>query len=265
MGIFYSDTRPGPGVDPNAPRKKGIFLYLELLGRKFFPLIKANFMYCIVSIPFFLITLLFLAPMFSDLVFGSGLEAKLKIMTDLLIASLIFNFYGSGPAAAAYSYITRSFTREQPVWIVSDGFDKFKENFKQSMMLVVLDVVILFLMSVAIRFYASQSGMFFSIAYIFVLMIFFIYTISHIFIYQIMVTYECTFKDLIKNSVIFAMAKLPMCVLLFVITGVLCFLLFGSFGFLSILLYMTIGMSFIKYPLEFYGARVIEKNIEKTK
>ncbi len=55
----------------------------------------------------------------------------------------VFTFWGSGPATAAYSYITRCFTRGEHTWVLSDGADKFKENFKQSMVVVLIDAVLL--------------------------------------------------------------------------------------------------------------------------
>ena len=36
MGLFFGGyDKAGPGVDPNAPKKKGFFLYMELVTRKF--------------------------------------------------------------------------------------------------------------------------------------------------------------------------------------------------------------------------------------
>ena len=41
---------------------------------------------------------------------------------------------------------------------MSDGWDKFKENFKQSMIIVLFDAVYLLLASVALRFYYMKIG-----------------------------------------------------------------------------------------------------------
>ena len=87
---------------------------------------------------------------------------------------------------------------------------------------------------------------------------------SHIFMYQIMVTYECKFMDIIKNAIILTFAKLPMCILLSVIGVVLCALIYSYLGFFGIVVYALIGMSFTRFPLEFYAARVIDKNIALT-
>ena len=50
---FFNYSKPGPGIDKNAPKKKGVALYLELFFRKFWELIRINVLYFIFSIPAF--------------------------------------------------------------------------------------------------------------------------------------------------------------------------------------------------------------------
>ena len=49
MGFFNFD-KPGLGVNPDAPKKKGVFLYFELLFRRFGSIIKTNMLYFIISL-----------------------------------------------------------------------------------------------------------------------------------------------------------------------------------------------------------------------
>ena len=95
-----------------------------------------------------------------------------------------------------------------------------------------------------------------------------IFIFMHYYIYQIMVTYECKFKDLLKYSLIFAIAKLPMTLLLTVICGGILIggavLLYGN-PFMYALIFSIIGLTLTRYPIEFYAARVIEKNIKAEK
>ncbi len=267
MGLFYNFTKPGPGVEPDEPKKEGIALFVQVIGRKFFKIIESNMMYFLVSIPFFAICLFFLAPQVTYFVFGNTIEKSeylLKITMDLIFAGVLFNCCGSGPAAAAYAYIVRSFTRGQHVWIISDGFDKFKENYKKSLLLVALDCVVITLTVIALRFYKIQGGEISRILYILILVLFALYIMAHIFMYQIIVTYECGFITMIKSSFIFTLMKLPMCLLLMTVTTLITAFMFGSLGVVSIFVYGILGMMLTKFPLEFYAARVIDKNIEKT-
>lgn len=53
MGLFRPNyLKPGPGVDPNAPRKKGYARFLELLGRDFPSYFKAGLLALLGAVPF---------------------------------------------------------------------------------------------------------------------------------------------------------------------------------------------------------------------
>ncbi len=268
MGLFYNYEKPGPGIDKNAPKKKGLALFFSVFFRKFFPLIKANILYFLVSLPFLAVLFFWIAPQFVDLFFDGnmeGVDPSLHNMFNMVFCGLLFNSFGSGPAAASYSYVVRSFLREEPIWLVSDGFDKFKENFKQSMALVVIDCVILFVVGVALRYYFTRGSALAVMIFAVLMIAYLIYAMAHRFMYQIMVTYECKLIDVIRNGLIMTMAKLPICLLLMVITGAICIAIFGLLGLVAVVIYATVGMSLTRFPLELYAAEVIEKNIEKTK
>ena len=284
MGIFSYNMKEGPGVSKDERKKKGVFLYIDIVFRKFLKLIQANMMYLILSIPYLIIAFALFAPMVMN-AFGMNLAMEgmgdysademtsvAEVFFRTAIALFLFNYFGSGPAAAAYAYATRCYTRGEHTWLISDAKDKIKENFKQSILLLILDLIVIILAMNAAGFYSAlmstaTGGMAtaFQLARYVTLMATFIYMVMHIYIYQIMVTYECKFIDLLKNSAIMALAKLPMTIVLTVITA---FVFFLSVRFIAIynpfafaLVYGVLGMTFMRYPLEFYAARVIEKNI----
>lgn len=274
MGLFNSYLKEGPGVSKNAPKKKGIFLFFEVLYRKFFKLVKANVIYVLESIPFLAIGIFAVAPFVAN---ALGMKAAVEAGTNhgdlfllyISITCALLNIFGSGPASAAYAYVTRCFTRSYHVWVWSDGWNNIKENFKQSMIMVILDVAVLIIAVYSIYFYGTFAvsvmpggqTMFILFRYILSVMLC-LYMLMHIFIYQIMVTYECSFRELLKNSFIMMMAKLPMCLLLAAVTGIIFVLMFIYIGNAGIFVYILIGLSLTRFPLEFYAARVIEKNIK---
>lgn len=51
MGLFFNYDKPCPGVDKNAPKHWGIFLYFELLWRNFGKMNLSNLLYFAVSMP----------------------------------------------------------------------------------------------------------------------------------------------------------------------------------------------------------------------
>lgn len=293
MGLFGGGyMKEGPGIDKNAPKKKGLFLYIDVVFRKFTNLMGAGFLYFVISLPFLVITYVILSAfIMNGLGIISAIEQTAASVSEdaasvneasqilyfsmrAMITIIVFNFFGSGPVSASYAYITRCYTRGEPVWMISDGWDKFKENLKQSLLLIILDIVVIVLGSNAIAFYtalagastgASATALIF--AKYFTTVVLLLYMMMHIYIYQIMVTYECGFVDLIKSSLMLTIAKLPMSLLLIAITGVLSVLLTGALPnpLAGILIYAVIGHIFLRYPLEFYATRVIEKNIKSVK
>ncbi len=266
MGIFNRYLKEGPGIEKDAPRKKGVFLFAELVGRKFFLMLKANALYSLVSIPFFAVALFFLAPLIRTVVVPQGIinDAWTQVMMDIFFSGFLFTFFGSGPASASYAFVTRSFTRSEHVWIASDGFDVFKENLKFAILLVIIDIAVVYLAMNAIYFYGMNTDAFSVFLRFFIIVVFALFAISHTFMYQIMVTYECKFFDIIKYALVMTLAKLPVCILLSVMAGIVWFIMWYFLGIVGVILYLVIGLIFAKYPLEFYAARVIEKNIAKT-
>lgn len=278
MGMFGGGySKPGPGVDKNAPQKKGIFLFFEILTRKIWKLIQTNALYFAVSLPIIIIYY-FLAPVSSDFVtrlmpdvlpegvneaqFISGMQMGFRSM----FAVGIFALWGSGPATAAYTYITRCFVREQHAWIASDFFAKFKENFKQGIVIAIVDVIVYFMAYIAITFYffnfkETDSSVWLVICYLLCLAMM-IYTFMHYYIYQVMITFECSMKQLYRNALILAFAKLPMNLLLTVSALVLLFALFLVLSpMVSIAASIAIWVSLMLFPIVFYTSRAIQKNL----
>ncbi len=298
MGLFNGYLKEGPGIDKNAKKKRGIFLYIDILFRKFFKLIKANCLYILFSIPFMAVVFLFTAPHIMSCIgitydslyelaqsaVKSGAETVNEAQEILRIAGtyqlilttfftiMIFNFFGAGPVSAAYAYATRCFTRGEHTWLMSDGKDQFKENFKNSILMFIVNILLLYVLFTAFYFYGNISGEG-SIGYLaifarpFTLMLVFVLAMVNMFAYQIMVTYECKFRDLIKNSLMISIAKLPMCVLLAGIAISIIALIAYNIpdAIVSLLVYMLIGLMFTRFSIEFYAARVLEKNMRALK
>ncbi len=194
-------------------------------------------------------------------------RASISLLLETLFAVGVFTMWGSGPASAAYAYINRCFTRGDHTWIVSDGKDKFKENFKQGMFVVIIDAVILLLGINAICFYYSfyvQTSQFIWLLLIYIMiLVFAIYTMMHPYLYQIMVTFECKIGALYKNALLITLAKLPLNLIL---TAICAAITLGIFfivedPIISMLTAIIFGLCFTAYPRDFYAARVIEKSI----
>ena len=278
MGLFSFNTAPGKGIDKDAPKKKGIFRYLEILLRKFGKLWKVNMMYFLLSLPLLAIFTV-ISPVTEGFIKTFGLVsdmetvAQLGLLLKVFMATSLLVLLGSGPQSAGYAFITRCFTREEHAWIFSDFKDKFIENFRQGIFVSIFDIAIFLLIVNGLTFYYPlylQSG---NIALLlasgFMILVSLILIFAHFYIYQLMVTFKQTLGQLYRNAIILALANLPMNVLFLLISVLVTFI---SFYFLSsifsLVVFFIIGYSLLRFPIEYYSARVIEKkilpNIEKN-
>lgn len=277
MGLFGPNyTKPGPGVDKDAPKKKGIFLYFELFFRKFWKLVQANMLYFLCSIPMILLvyflTPFLVSPLMGNLPTGE-LDAESIEMIHLALSVFftvtIVSFFGSGPASAAFAYILRCFTREEHSWIFSDFRGKFKENFKQGMIVSVVDVIFLVVIYTAISIYMTMAanntynmGNVWTILQTILWIGLVIYVFMHFYIYQLMVTFESSMKQLYKNAVIFALAFLPMNVFMAALFIVLNYLLFSVLTApFALVVSFLLWFGIVRFPIEFYAARTIQRKV----
>lgn len=236
FGLFdYS--KPGRGISQDQAEFKGFKGFFTILKTKLWKLIAINFIYMLFCIPLFILFYFgsqFIVaggtppfpgtateePFFaawnsinasSGFLLGSGV-----FMVDFVRRLIIGLFMlavpvlAIGPLQAGYSHMLQSFVRQKPVFIGSDLFSKAKANFKQSMIVSIIDIILIAIVSIDLRIYfesfsSGKGGLFVTIAsYVMVLAIV-IYFIMHMYIYPLMVTFRMTLKQLFKNSFYLAM------------------------------------------------------------
>jgi len=214
MGFFsHHYDKPGPGVDPDAPKKRSFFRFFEILSRKFWKIGQVNLIYSIVLIPIFLILMTASTTVVGNLAGVFGMSDEESMSAALLVGGLIFTnlfiaAWGAGPVTAGISYIMRNYSREEHAWVWTDFKDEAKSNFKQATIVLVIDLIMIFVFNAALNFYSGAEGSLGILKYV-VWAIILVYTLMHFYIYPIMITFDLPLKDIYKNSLIFAMGKLP--------------------------------------------------------
>ncbi len=217
--------KPGKGLpeerDPNQSR---LSIFFEILGEKFWDLIKLNLLYVLFSIPAFIVTCIVMGfPSTASLnpMLEAGILAEDAVYSNYwslnILFAICFNaLWGLGPSTAGLTYALRNIGREEHVWLFSDFWQKIKENFKQSFCLWVLDLVLFFLIIFAYNFYGNMAGV---TSYLRYILIFFVlvYTLLHLFVYQLMITFKLPLKAIMRNALILSLAKAPKSVLLLII------------------------------------------------
>ena len=106
MGLFHQNfDKPGPGISPNAPRKKGAARYFEVLARDFSTFWMAGLLAMISSLPFalglwFAVTTHSLIPMLLAGILGGMLAGALS--AGVLLAIMMANAGGAWDNAKKY-------------------------------------------------------------------------------------------------------------------------------------------------------------------
>ncbi len=218
--FFNNYSKPGKGVnkrDADQPRSQ---IFMEVMPRKLWDLFKLNFLYLLIAIPFFVVTMVIVGVISSPIIDGlaTQVEAVSLVYMDLFLRIIIAFWFtiilGQGPITAGYTYILREHGREHPCWLISDFFERCKSNFKQGILLWIIDLIFLYLFTVAIRFY-GQSGII--ILQFIMILIAVVYAMMHIYVYHMMVTYELPLKSILRNSVLIALAKAPVSLLILIL------------------------------------------------
>ena len=261
MGLFFNYDKVGPGVDKDAPKKKGIFLYFELFFRKFWLLFKANMLYFAVSLPVMAIYNIIIINAIYTFLPQEMKENSWQL--SLILTGILTVLWGTGPVTAGYVYLLRNFAREEHVWLASDFFEKAKECFKLGMLVLLCDIIVLLFGINAVNIYTVLIKEGVTLAkYSFALSILFfvIYTFMHFYVYEFGVTFENRVWKTIKNALVMGVATFPanLFLTLFVM-AVTVFAFERLSAFSIILLLLLFWISFMRFPIDFYAARLIKR------
>lgn len=218
---FFDYNRLGPGVDKNGPQKKGIVIFFEIYFRKFWKLVLANLLYVLVSLP---------------------------VVTN-------------GLASAGLTYITRNFAREKHAFIYADFMDTVKKNWKQALVIGLLNLLFGALIFVDIWFFWFDERLIGFIGLTVSFFVLILYTFMKYYIYMMMITFKLTIKQLLKNALLLSFVGLKRNLLISVVL-----LLFYGIGLLLVFFvpdYITITILLFAYILFFPAFRsfLIQFNI----
>ncbi len=229
--FITKDSKPGKGVSKNEPEKRRFFLFFEILFAKFIKLVQLNLIFTIAIIP--LLIGLFFSFDFNKEVTSFNDFFNMQLFTfapdyiSLIILAL--SVFITGPSTAGAVFVLRNMQRREHTWVWSDFWDQFKKNYWKGVSVGALDLVIYIMLYIAFGFYMfvmptefTQMGTLMpNLAGGVVILVTIIYTWMHFYLYTMMVTFDLKLKPLFKNSFIFAIAKLPLNILITVIIALL--------------------------------------------
>lgn len=201
MGLFGNQfMKEGPGVDKNGPKKKRFFFFFELFFRKFWKLVELNLVFAVFCVPAAL-ALVYMVNNWAR----AGVTGMILLLGLFLVACIPV-----GPAMAGVAYILRNYVQERPVFMLSDFWDSFKSNLRQSMAIFYLDLIVTGICTVSFIWYFSNSGMSWAMMLPLALCITLeiILMFMRFYTYLMVVTVDLPVKHIIKNSAIFSILGL---------------------------------------------------------
>ncbi len=256
MGIFGGGyAKPGKGISKEEAAKRN---YFDILGRKFWKLLQLNLLYVLCNI-LFIGGSIFLAIGYDWMEILDALASgQVVLLPPLPFLPLML----MGPFTAGLTYVVRNYSRQEHAFLCSDFFEHSKKNWKQGLMMSIIQVAVFYLFVTAFFFYrnffAAQGwnyGLLLGVALVFAVML----LSMSFYVYPMMVTFDMKLRHIIKNSWIFAMSKLPQNLIILLIIGAVHGLLLWYLPNIWIILMILILISWTSYTMNYYVWHIMDK------
>ena len=137
---------------------------------------------------------------------------SLVLMTALLSIPCITL---TGPVQAGLAYVTRNWARDEHAFLWADFRDAVKTNWKQGLLISLITGIIPLTVYTCWVYYESMaaSNVIFIVPQALVCMVALVWMLALTYMYPLMVSYEATLGQIIKNAFMIALARLPLTVI----------------------------------------------------
>jgi len=290
--FYYGKSGKGDYTKDDLPETRWQ-LFWEMLRVRFSALFKLNLMYVVAWLPAILIISRALMMGFSGMSnlaemqvqastgeitaeelaqfsdeFFEALKSLLMQTLVLLVPALAI----TGPATAGVAYVTRNWARDEHAFIWADFIDAIKHNWKQALLASTITGFVPLFLYVCTTFYAhmARSSAIFMLPMIICLMLGILWLCSLIYLYPQIVTYDLSFRNLVRNSLIMVVGRLPMTVglkLLSLVPAAICALvcLFTPYALYALMIYgayyLLIGFALSRFVAASYSNAVFDRYI----
>jgi len=253
-------------VEPEDISTNPVQVFFEVLGVRYLEMVKLSLLHLIFSLPAILWTYYMVV-----VVLNMGENEVLESYLLIYLAGMIPGLMIAGLGRAGMAAVCSRFARDQSAWVVTDFFAGIKENWKQSLGASFITTAALWVGTYLILFdsylySASQMTIFMILSYILVVLVVFVFAVN-IYFWPMMVTYNMSFKTLVRYSFLLMIARFPFTFLfgiLFLLLPVffiwLWFMWAGS-PFIAFLIYGLFGFAFFQYLLSAYAWNTFKRFI----
>lgn len=210
---YYGKQGKADYTVENMPQNR-LQLFGEVLKVRWSALFGVNLLYMVAWIPAIIWTVMN-AMALLNLPEGSGSDqVSSLIFTWLMILAPCIAI--TGPFNAGVSYVLRNWARDEHSFVLSDFKDAVKGNWKQALVISLIDGLMPFILFTGWRFYGGmmRNSAIYALPAGLMLLVGILWTLASMLAYPMLITYELKIKDVIRNSVLLSVAKLPFAVLI---------------------------------------------------
>jgi uncharacterized membrane protein YesL len=230
---IFDSNRDGRGVDPGEDTTPNIKYFFKLLFRKFSNLITLNLMMLAMVLPIAIAVYVFFngpqMPTMSSPAFSAVIGSQLaghggsELLTKLIpllpqVNFITYNSYASwlpyvllgvlaitwGWQNTGVTYILRGRVRGDGVFMFSDYFYAVKKNFKQGLILGLIDAGVIIVLIIDFMYTWSVRSNYWSYLMFFgITALIIVYLFMRMYLYLMMITFNISLYKMLKNALIF--------------------------------------------------------------
>ena len=255
---FYGKQGKGDYTVADMPQNR-LALFGEVLKVRWSGLFGVNLLYMVTWIPAIAWTFINVLALYNLLNAEAGVSGDdiIGLMNTWLMV-MIPCIAITGPFNAGVTYVLRNWARDEHSFVLSDFKDALKANWKQALVISLIDGVMPFLVVTCWRFYSGMlsRSMIFILPAALTLLMGVTWTLASMLAYPMLITYELKTLDVIRNSVLMTVAKLPFALLIKLATLIVPALAYGLMVLIPniqmqvlmvvVLLYLTFMVAFNK-------------------
>ncbi|MDD2428956.1 MAG: DUF624 domain-containing protein [Eubacteriales bacterium] len=178
----------------------------------------------------------------------------------------------TGPIQAGMAYVTRNWARDEHAFVWSDFKDALKSNWKQALGISLITGIVPFTMLLCWQFYGgmAKTSPLFVIPQVLTMTLGVVWFLGLTFAYPMMVSYEMKFGQLVKNSLLLAIGRLPQTVLvrlIMLVPAILAsvFMLFTPWGLYAVMVlggyYVFLGNALARFVYASFTNSVFDRYI----
>lgn len=208
---YYGKAGKGDYTVSDMPQNR-FQLFGSVLKVRWSSICGVNLLYMLFWLPTFIWVVLHITLLLSSEAL-SGDGSAVGYLTTFLIG-LIPCIAITGPFTAGATFVMRNWARDEHSFVWSDFWDAVKGNWKQALPVSCISGLLPFVVYVGWQFYGqlAMSSVIYMVPLCLVLIVALIWKLSEMVIYTMMVTYELSFRNLVRNAILLTIAKLPLAI-----------------------------------------------------